>query len=161
MSSGYKLPSKASCKYYSTWRYGFDKFTGTAAGLLTPQQYFKQYITRDVISIVGLQDTQTDGDTTCMANIMGGSKRRDRNLAWWQYVNTLARTKENLYGFPATYGPLPDWSSISHNTIQLQLIVVENATHDASQVFGSSEGQQALFSSSKMPTGWRPAGWKA
>lgn len=161
MSSGYKLPSRASCSLYNTWRYGLDGFKGTAAGLLSPQQYFKQYITRDVISIVGLQDTATSGDTTCMANKMGGSVRRDRNLAWWQYVNTLARTDENLYGFPATYGTLPDWSSVSHNAINLQLVVVENADHDAGQVFGSSEGLATLFSKGKMPTGWRPNGWAA
>jgi hypothetical protein len=159
MSSGYNLPTKASCQYYSTWRYGFDNFTGTSTGLLTPQQYFQQYISRDVISIVGLQDTQTDGDTTCMANLMGGSVRRDRNLAWWQYVNILARTRENLKGFPATYDALPDYSHLSHNTIKMQLVVVQNATHDAGQVFGSTVGQATLFSNGKMPTGWRPAGW--
>ncbi|UZJ55652.1 hypothetical protein CBS101457_004972 [Exobasidium rhododendri] len=161
MNSGYALPSKASCQYYNTWRYGFDNFTGFDNDLQTPQQYFQQYITRDVISIVGLQDVMADGDTYCMANMQGGSMRRDRNLAWWQYVNTLARTNENLYGFPATYDTLPDWSNISANAIQLQLVVVENADHNAGEVFGSSEGRAALFSTSSMPTGWRPDGWTA
>lgn len=144
---------------YNTWRYGFDNFTGTAQGLKTPQQYFTNYITRDIISIVGYQDVQVNGDTTCMGQIQGGSKRRDRNLSWWQYVNTLARTNEDLTGFPATYGTLPDWSNISSNAINLQLIVVEDADHDAGKVFGSDVGRASLFATGKMPTGWRPTGW--
>ncbi|UZJ51884.1 hypothetical protein CBS101457_001204 [Exobasidium rhododendri] len=159
MSSGYDLPSPSSCDYFNTWRYGFDNFTGTAQGLKSPQQYFQQYITRDVISIVGYQDVETNGDTYCMANMQGGSKRRDRNLSWWQYVNTLARTNEDLTGFPATFSNLPDWSNISGNAIEMQLIVVEDADHNATLVFGSDEGRAALFSSAQMPTGWRPQGW--
>ncbi|UZJ57604.1 hypothetical protein CBS101457_006924 [Exobasidium rhododendri] len=159
MSDNDVIPTKSSCQYYNTWRYGFDNFTGTATGLLPISQYFKQYITRDVISIVGYQDIDQSGDTYCMANMQGGTKRRDRNLSWWQYVNTLARTQEDLTGFPATYSNLPDWSNISSNVIRLQLIVVESADHNANQVFGSMEGQAALFSAEQMPTGWRPSGW--
>lgn len=161
MSDGDALPSKSSCQYYNTWRYGFDNFTGTSSGLESVQDYFKQYISRDIISIVGYQDTDASGDTYCMAEMQGGTKRRDRNLAWWQYINTLAKTDEDLAGFPATFGNLPDWSNISNNEIHLQLVVVESADHNADEVFASSEGQAALFSSSKMPTGWRPAGWMA
>jgi hypothetical protein len=102
-ADGQTLPTIASCGLYNTWRYGFDNFTGTASGLLTPQQYFQQYITRDIISIVGYEDTAANGDTTCMGEIQGGTKRRDRNLSWWQYVNTLARTNEDLNGFPSTF----------------------------------------------------------
>lgn len=94
-----------------------------------------------------------------MAQMQGGSKRRDRNLIWWQYINILARTKEDLSGFPGTFTTLPDWSYISRHQIGLRLIVVENATHDANQVSTNSEGQAALFSSDSLPTGWRPSSW--
>lgn len=154
-----ELPKKSSCKEYNTWRYGFDNFTGTADGLKTPKQYFQQYISRDVISIVGYEDVKASGDTYCMARIQGGTKRRDRNLAWWQYVNTLARTNEDLDGFPATFGKLPDWSDISNNQISMRLTVVEHADHDAEAVFSGQEGRAALFGND-VPTGWRPAGWK-
>lgn len=159
MSSGVALPTVSSCSLYNTWRYGLTNFTGTAQGLLSAQQYFKQYISRDVISVVGYQDTQADGDQYCMAKMQGGTARRDRNLAWWQYVNLLAKTNEDLTGFPATFGKLPDWSNISGNAIKMQLIVVEAADHDAELVFSSAEGQAALFGTGSMPTGWRPAGW--
>ena len=160
MSDGDKLPSRKSCKYYNTWRYGFDNFTGTADGLKTPKEYFKQYITRDVISIVGYQDVKASGDNYCMAQMQGGTKRRDRNLSWWQYVNTLARTNEDLNGFPATFDKLPDWSDISNNQIGLRLTVVADAAHNAEDVFSSQEGRSALFSANVLP-GWRPDGWVA
>lgn len=160
MSDGYNLPQRKDCKYYNTWRYGFDNFTGTADGLKTPKQYFQQYITRDVVSIVGYQDVKASGDNYCMARMQGGTKRRDRNLSWWQYVNTLARTNEDLNGFPATFDKLPDWSDVSNNQIGLRLTVVADAAHNAEDVFSSQEGRSALFSANVLP-GWRPKGWKA
>lgn len=153
------LPKRADCPWYNTWRYGFDNFTGTANGLKTPEQYFQQYITRDVISIVGYQDTKASGDTYCMAEMQGGTKRRDRNLAYWQYVNTLARTNEDLDGFPATFDTLPDWSQISNNLITMRLVVVADAAHNAEEVFAGKEGRSALFFK-EVERGWRPKGWK-
>ncbi|CAO1615833.1 unnamed protein product [Sympodiomycopsis kandeliae] len=151
----------SDCEYYNTWRYGYDNFTGTANGKQTPQEYFQKYIRRDVVSIVGLQDTAASGDTYCMAEMQGGTKRRDRNLCWYQYIHSLGRTDEQLTGFPCTYNNLPDWSNLSQNVVSLRLTVVENADHDAAAVFGSSEGRSVLFDSGNVVTGWRPDGWKA
>lgn len=155
ISSGEKLPDREDCEYYNHWRYGFHQFSGTADGLKTAEEYFKQYITRDVVSIVGYEDTDNSGDQLCMALMQGGSKRRDRNLIWWQYVNTLARTNEDLTGFPATFDDMPDWSYLSNNQISMRLSVVEGAGHDAEDVFSSKEGRGALFSTD-VPMGWRP-----
>jgi hypothetical protein len=159
ISSGESLPSRDDCEYYNTWRYGLDQFYGTADGLKTAQEYFKQYISRDVISIVGYDDTEEGGDTLCAARMQGGTKRRDRNLIWWQYVNTLARTNENVTGFPATFDDLPDWSNVSNNHIDLRLTVVEHAGHDAEEVFSGKEGRASLFDVD-VPVGWRPDGWQ-
>ncbi|KAM0718618.1 hypothetical protein Q7P37_005688 [Cladosporium fusiforme] len=155
IKGGEELPKRDDCEYYNTWRYGFDEFTGTADGLKTPKEYFQQYISRDVVSIVGYDDTDAAGDTLCAARMQGGTKRRDRNLAWWQYVNGLARTNEDLTGFPATFDPLPDWSDVSNNEISLRLTVVENAAHDAEDVFKGEEGRSALFHKNVL-AGWRP-----
>jgi hypothetical protein len=155
ISTGEKLPDREDCEYYNHWRYGFHQFTGTADGLKTAEEYFQQYITRDVVSIVGYEDTDASGDQLCMALMQGGSKRRDRNLVWWQYINTLARTAEDLTGFPATFDDMPDWSHLSNNQVSLRLSVVEGAGHDAEDVFSSKEGRAALFSPD-VPTGWRP-----
>lgn len=155
VEGGEDLPKRDDCEYYNTWRYGFDEFTGTADGLKTPKEYFQQYISRDVVSIVGYDDTAAAGDTLCAARMQGGTKRRDRNLIWWQYVNTLARTNEDLTGFPGTFDPLPDWSDVSNNQISMRLTVVEDAAHDAKDVFKGEEGRAALFHK-HIPTGWRP-----
>lgn len=154
MSSGEELPSRDDCEFYNAWRYGFDNFNGTDDGLKTAYEYFHQYISRDVVSIVGYQDTSSNGDNFCMAMMQGGSKRRDRNLAWWQYINLLARTDEDLSGFPATFGDLPDWS-LESGEMSVRLTVVEDAAHDAREVFSSDEGRAALFAK-EVPKGWRP-----
>lgn len=91
--------------------------------------------------------------------MQGGMKRRDRNLIWWQYVNTLARTNENVTGFPATFEDLPDYSDVSHNQISMRLTVVEGAGHDAEDVFSGEEGRASLFAVD-VPVGWRPDGWQ-
>ena len=159
ISSGEELPSRDDCDYYNTWRYGFDEFYGTADGLKTAKEYFHQYISRDVVSIVGYDDTDEGGDQLCAALMQGGTKRRDRNLVWWQYVNTLARTNENVTGFPATFEDMPDYSDVSNNRINMRLTVVEDAGHDAEAVFSGKEGRASLFAVD-IPVGWRPDGWQ-
>lgn len=93
--------------------------------------------------------------------MQGGTARRDRNLSWWQYVNLLAGTNEDILGFPAYFkvGAIPDWSHLTCNSISLRLIVIADARHSVQEVFGGPEGQAALFSSEVMPTGWRPVHW--
>ncbi|KAH8678553.1 hypothetical protein BX600DRAFT_507485 [Xylariales sp. PMI_506] len=147
------IPAKSSCKEYDKWRYGFDGFSNDKT---KPETYFKQYADRDVISIVGLQDTDDDGDQTCMARVQGGKNRRDRNLIWYRYINTLAQTREDLEGFPGDFDNLTDWGSSVNNTIKVRLIVVENATHDAAEVFQSNLGRASLFNDGDVPVGWRP-----
>ncbi|EPQ29942.1 uncharacterized protein PFL1_02614 [Pseudozyma flocculosa PF-1] len=153
------VASKKDCPLYNTWRYGFDNFTGTLQGLKTPQDYFAQTITRDVRYVVGYDDTASSGDQYCMAMLQGGEKRRDRNLSWWKYINTLARTAEDVSGLPGNFSNLPDWSAVSKNVISHHLTVIEGATHDAMEVFGSADGRSVLFDDANVPTGWRPAGW--
>ena len=155
-------PKKSKCKEYNTWRYGFDNFNGTKRdGKKDPKEYFKQYINRDVVNIIGYKDTKSNGDQKCMANMQGGKKRRDRNLTWWRYVNELARTNEKLKGFPHSFKDLPDWSDVSNNMIMPRLVVVPNAEHDAEDVFSGKYGLSALFDDKNVKTGWRPKGWKA
>lgn len=156
------IAQKSSCPQYNDWRYGFSGFEGTRSGKKSPKDYFGQYINRDVVNIVGYKDTATNGDQKCMALLQGGPKRRDRNLSWWRYINMLARTNENLDGFPGNFSlsDLPDWSSKSNGVIRTRLCVVENASHNADKVFGSPEGRSALFNHYNVDIGWRPKGWK-
>lgn len=152
----------STCPLYNRWRYGFERFNGTkASGLLTPQQYFGELVTRDVRWVVGYQDTQPDGDNTCMAKLQGGVARRDRNLSWWRYLNTLAGTNQDLTGFPGALPGLVPWSNLSHSTLNHRLTVVYNADHNAQEVYTSMEGTSALFDDTpNVQLGWRPQGWK-
>ncbi|THU81243.1 hypothetical protein K435DRAFT_767424 [Dendrothele bispora CBS 962.96] len=165
-----------SCEFWDTWRYGYKNFNGTrTGGNKSPFQYFSQYISRDIVLLVALNDTSPDnGDQYCPAQMQGGSARRDRNLAWWTYINTLARTKEPVQMLQQTFNNspafvgLPNWSNVTKKTedgegviVGPRLIVVEDASHDAAEVLGGMEGRAALFSSKSedMPVGWRPSGW--
>ncbi|SPO29055.1 uncharacterized protein UTRI_05629 [Ustilago trichophora] len=156
------VANKSSCPLYNRWRYGFDRFNGTkAAGLLTPQQYFTTFATRDVRWVVGYQDVQADGDNTCMAKLQGGAARRDRNLSWWRYLNTLAGTNQDLTGFPGALPNLVSWSNLTRNTLNHRLTVVLDADHNAEEVYSSMEGTSALFDdSANVQLGWRPQGWR-
>lgn len=156
------VANKSTCPLYNRWRYGFDRFNGTRiGGLLTPQQYFTRLATRDVRWVVGYQDTEADGDNTCMAKLQGGAARRDRNLSWWRYINTLAGTNEDLTGFPGALPGMVSWSNLTKNVLNHRLTVVFNADHNAEKVYSSMEGSSALFDdSNNVQLGWRPSGWK-
>lgn len=156
------VATKATCPLYNRWRYGFERFNGTKAqALMTPQQYFSEFATRDIRWVVGYQDTQPDGDNTCMAKLQGGAARRDRNLSWWRYINTLAGTNQDLTGFPGALPGLISWSNLTHGTLNHRLTVVYNADHNAQEVYTSPEGTSALFDDTPdVQLGWRPAGWK-
>ncbi|CAI7636578.1 unnamed protein product [Penicillium bialowiezense] len=145
------------CADYNTWRYGFHKFPGTGGKRRTPKEYFKQYLSRDVVSIVGLQDTANAGDRSCMGKLQGGGNRRARNLIWFRYVNTLARTDEDLDGFPGSFEDLPDWSDAVDGKSHLRLVVVEDAAHNATELFEGDLGRAALFHDRHIGEGWRPS----
>ncbi|WFD42590.1 hypothetical protein MPSI1_001236 [Malassezia psittaci] len=150
------IANTSDCEGYNTWRYGFDMFTGTSDANLTSKDYFSRYIRRDVVNLVGLNDTEPNGDQKCMALLQGGTKRRDRNLVWWRYINTLARTNESLTGFPGNFKNLPDWSDTYTERIGPRLAIIKGAEHDPSKVFKSKIGRSVLFDAKTIETGWRP-----
>ncbi|KAJ1018766.1 hypothetical protein NDA13_006453 [Ustilago tritici] len=156
------VANKASCPLFNRWRYGFDCFSGTtAAGPLTPQEYFARLASRDVRWVVGYQDTDGDGDNTCMAKLQGGAARRDRNLSWWRYINTLAGTNQDLTGFPGALPGMVSWSNLTKGSLNHRLTVVYDADHSAEKVYTSMEGTSALFDdSANVQLGWRPQGWR-
>lgn len=144
--------TKKSCGMYNQWRYGFDDFNSAT---MSPRDYFQQYVQRDVVSIIGYQDVDASGDTYCMAQLQGGSKRRNRNMCWWQYINLLAGTDEDLAGYPCSYNDLPDWSNGAGN-FNIRLSIVKSADHNAAEVFGSSQGRSVLFAKNTIQQGYRP-----
>ncbi|KAH7322539.1 hypothetical protein B0I35DRAFT_476481 [Stachybotrys elegans] len=146
---------QAVCQYNNTWRYGFDKFDGEHPEK-TPQEYFKQYITRDVVSLVGYEDTSSTGDESCMARAQGGRRRRDRNLTWYRYINMLAGTDEDLTGFPGEFQDITDWSQIANNRSSLRLVIVKDAEHNMKELLRNENARSALFEDKDVKIGWRP-----
>lgn len=115
------LPSLQDCETYNNWRYDFDESPGTRDGIVDPREFFRRHVTRDIVSIVGYQDTsKSKGDQFCMACIQGG-KKTNCNLIWYRYVNTLARKNESLEGFPGQFESLPALSDISDGRTNLRL----------------------------------------
>ncbi|OAA41370.1 hypothetical protein NOR_05448 [Metarhizium rileyi] len=156
-------PSARTCRRYNAWPFGFDGFDGTAAGRLPPREYFRRYMSRDVVATVGYRDTNPcSGDQACQAVLQGGHRRRDRNLVWYRYVHELARTGEDLTGFPGSFAGLPDWGSgsgsgsVPNTSAGLRLAVARGAGHEFDDIFASPVGLSALFDHDHVLEGWRP-----
>ncbi|KAK0391804.1 hypothetical protein NLU13_1303 [Sarocladium strictum] len=146
--------AETGCSYYNTWRYGFEKFPKQLNNNISTKEYFRRYITRDVVSLVGYDDTKNnEGDQSCMARSQGSDKRRDRNLIWYRYIQTLARTGEDLNGFPGQFSNVADWSDVSNGSSSLRLGLVRNATHDLAEILASHVGREALFSNGDISRG--------
>ncbi|KJZ79569.1 hypothetical protein HIM_01038 [Hirsutella minnesotensis 3608] len=147
-------PSRAGCPRYNAWPYGFERLN---LGRRRPEDYFRQYATRDVVSIVGYRDVKRHGDQTCMAQFQGGHARRSRNLIWYRYLHELARTGQDLSGFPGRFDNLPDWSGLTNGSVSLRIIVIESLGHNPVPLLRSKAARPALFGDGNFtsPT-WRP-----
>ncbi|KAM4063913.1 putative transmembrane protein [Hirsutella rhossiliensis] len=157
--AGHALPSKAACQRYDAWPYGFERLPHTRGGIdkQSAQHYFRQYATRDVVSIVGYRDVKNHGDQTCMARIQGGHARRSRSLVWYRYVNSLARTGEDLTGFPGRFVDLPDWSYLTNGTVSLRIVVIKSIGHSSRFLLRSKAARPALFGNGTFASpSWRP-----
>ncbi|KAK0555241.1 hypothetical protein OC845_000382 [Tilletia horrida] len=139
--------NKDSCPLFNTYRYGYDKmaqYGPSVAASVSPKQHFRNFVSRDVVLLVGMEDTDPSGDQSCMALLTGGTARRDRNLMYWRYLNQLAGTNANLSKLPGKFSSkLPDWSQGTE--FNARLVTVPNATHDPEVVFSSSAGRSVLF----------------
>lgn len=149
---------KDNCTLYANWRYGFNDFELAPYSGKTAKTYFSNYVSRDVVNLNGLLDTELNGDQQCMALIQGGSQRIGRNLAWWKYINLLARTDEDVSLFPGNFSStLPDWSGAYDGEFNVKLSIVANATHDVGEVFSSPQGCSAILDDDNINLGWRPS----
>ncbi|GAK65398.1 uncharacterized protein PAN0_008c3615 [Moesziomyces antarcticus] len=151
-----------SCPAWNDYRYGTRRYSSDYAALSNRNaaDLFRTYAAREVRYIVGLNDTRTDeGDQTCMAHAVGGPKRRNRNLAYWKYINLLAGTGADLRNLPGTF-PMLEGKDPQRNVpastsagarrfkgaqLRHTLSVVENAGHSATKIYGSVQGRNALF----------------
>ncbi|CAO1612500.1 unnamed protein product [Jaminaea pallidilutea] len=170
-----------SCPGFNDFRYGLENYTAPFELAGDASFLFNRYLERDVRYVVGLEDTRDKGDQLCGGRAAGGTHRKNRSLNYWAYLHLLAGIKP----VPKYPGHFPGLESHHHHrtrpksshrssrpkshkadlaafrdfsgTFAHQLFTVSNAGHNASKVFGSSHGQQAVFgdansSSSSTPT---------
>lgn len=145
-----------NCTAFNDWRYGFHNFSIAPYAGKPASHYFHNYVSRDVVNLNGMQDTELNGDQQCMAIAQGGSQRIARNMAWWKYINLLAGTDEDVSFYPGNFSELPNWRRFARSGFNVRMSAVANATHKIDEVFSSAEGVSALFDAANLNPGWRP-----
>ncbi|EPQ28902.1 uncharacterized protein PFL1_03703 [Pseudozyma flocculosa PF-1] len=168
----------ASCPTWNDYRYGVNGYSANYASLNTGNaaSLFRRYAERDVRYVVGLADTSgEEGDQFCMARGLGGTKRRNRSLAYWKYIHLLAGHRADDYqGFPGRFPTLdpkhgdngqaniPRSRSLSSTAafrgrkVHHALALIQGAGHSVSQVYASDLGRRALFGSRGEASGGSP-----
>jgi pimeloyl-ACP methyl ester carboxylesterase len=115
--------SHAGCPGFNRWKYGLTDLPAYAEGQ-TPAQLEENYVTRDIVYLLGQQDIDPNHpalDKSCEAKAQGAYRlARGRN-----YFNYLKR--------------------LHPQGLSQQLIEVPGVGHDGDGIFNSPEGQKALF----------------
>ncbi|KAA0969992.1 alpha/beta fold hydrolase [Pseudomonas sp. ANT_H12B] len=115
--------SHAGCADFNRWKYGLSDLPAYADGQ-TPAQLKESYVKRDVVYLLGQQDTDPNHpalDKRCEAKAQGANRlARGRN--YFEYLKRLQPQGLNQ-----------------------QLIEVPGVGHDGDGMFTSPEGQKALF----------------
>jgi pimeloyl-ACP methyl ester carboxylesterase len=115
--------SHAGCPDFNRWKYGLADLPAYAEGR-TPAQLKESYAQRDIVYLLGQQDTDPNHpalDKRCEAKAQG-TNRLARGRYYFEYLKRL---------YP--------------QGMSQQLIEVPGVGHDGDGMFNSPEGQKALF----------------
>jgi pimeloyl-ACP methyl ester carboxylesterase len=113
----------AACPNFNRWKYGLEDLPAYAGGQ-TAKQLEENYVKRDVVYLLGQQDSdpkQPALDKSCEAQAQG--------------ANRLARGR-NYFAYLKRLHP---------QGLSQQLIEVPGVGHDGDGMFNSPQGQKALF----------------
>lgn len=133
------------------WNGSFNKYVG--ARTEGRDALFQRWADRDVIHLTGEQDKFTKDRQTCQSMAQGGSTRRDRNYAYWAYLNILAGTKTNVSKYKGYQQLLSSGAKkIGNGHLAHQSCKIAGVGHDASKMFSSECGKAAIFGKS-LPAG--------
>ena len=152
----YQLTKKKSSKKEGGGKGGMNRYT--SARFSSASKIFKTWIKRDIVTLIGDLDTNErypDGTQNCQSQAQGGENRRDRNYAWWTYINILAgrpsRVK-NQYGYHQLIesGAKP-YKKVKPSSFNHQNCIVEGVGHEPEKMFQSECGLAAL-SKEKVPS---------
>lgn len=137
------------------WTGSFNKYVGSR--IKSPAALFNQWASREVIHLTGDQDTSTSGTQTCQSVAQGGGARRDRNYAYWSYLNILAGTKADVSKYTGFSQLLASGAKkIGGGNLKHKACTVAGIGHDAPGMFGSQCGRAAIFGQS-LPAGVGPS----
>ena len=89
-----------NCTTYNRWLYGLEERRGYSAGL-SDEQLRKQLVKRDVVYLLGENDTipQAGFDSSCPAMAQGAS-RLARGVTYWNYVRSRYHAEHKLVTVP-------------------------------------------------------------
>jgi hypothetical protein len=137
------------------WTGSFNRYVSSR--IKTPSILFSQWAQRDVIHLTGDQDTSTSGTQTCQSVAQGGSARRDRNYAYWAYINILAGTKTDVSKYTGYNQLIASGAKrIGFGSFNHKACTVAGIGHDAPGMFSSQCGKAAILGQS-LPAGAGPS----
>lgn len=137
------------------WTGSYNRYVGSR--IISPTLLFNQWATREVIHLTGDQDTATSGTQTCQSVAQGGSARRDRNYAYWAYINILAGTRTDVSKYPGYNQLLASGAKrIGVGFLNHKACTVAGVGHDAPGMLSSACGKAALLGQS-LPAGAGPS----
>ncbi len=117
---GWGVPNRETCPTYDRWHYGPDNRNSYALRL-SEEALRALLVERDVVYMVGSNDTGDDAlDMSCGA-MLQGRHRYARGLNFFEFMNVF---------FPESDHPL---------------VVVPDVGHSSTRMYQSSEGRQVLF----------------
>lgn len=122
-------------------RYVAARFTSATA-------IFQRWINRDVVTLIGDKDTETNypgGVEDCGSQAQGGNNRRERNYAWWAYENILAGTGTDVSAYTGYQELLASGAkTLYKGTFNHQNCVIDGVEHDQDAMFSSACGKAAM-----------------
>lgn len=96
VNSDGKMPRYVSERFSPSASYAASRTANFSEDLRISQNVFEKWLERDVILLIGDEDTSTSGTQSCMSKAQGGPARRDRNYAYWAMQNLLAHTDTDV-----------------------------------------------------------------
>lgn len=147
---------------YNSWIYGWGgslpRYVSGAGGS-NPISLFKRFAQLDFSLGEGTNDIRrlyNYGDSSCGVLAQGGLNRRDRNYAWWAYVNLLGGTSADVSQYYGYANLQKSVTPVGNNGFNLRNCVVTGVGHVDEDMYKSVCGQYYLGQSSTAPSAEPP-----
>ncbi|CAO1622525.1 unnamed protein product [Jaminaea pallidilutea] len=154
--------SSACSSSYQTWPYGLNSAPRyvAASGVSDAQSLFKKWLQLDFSHAVGTLDIRRlydFGDDSCEVQAQGGHNRRDRNYAWWAYINILGGTGTDVSAFYGADTLMSNVTAWGNNGFNHRNCVIAGVGHVDDDMYASPCGQYFLGQTIIPPPDTAPA----